>query len=224
MTDTEYGAIVDTNRDELRDPHREDAAAVLSAPRGGPACPAPRLGLGCSPGRRPCALRRTPLSGGRRGARVPPRGPPPRAGPDQPGRARGGDGADPRPGRPTRSPRAGDGWILRQPCGRLSFEFHCNATVSGIIAQMNWLFELVSHGEDIARAVGAPWEIRERDILLILREVVELAVRTSVPICRRPQTSAWLCRFPARDRMSCTFMTGSRSCVSVGPATDRMPS
>ena len=38
---------------------------------------------------------------------------------------------------------------------------------------MNWLFELVLHGEDIARAVGAPWEMRERDMLLLLREVME---------------------------------------------------
>jgi hypothetical protein len=56
-----------------------------------------------------------------------------------------------------------------------SFEFHCGASVSGIIAQVNWLFELVLHGEDIGRAVGMPWEIRERDMLLILREAAELA-------------------------------------------------
>jgi uncharacterized protein (TIGR03083 family) len=54
-------------------------------------------------------------------------------------------------------------------------EFHCGAMVSGIVVQVNWLFELVLHGEDIARAVGAPWEIRERDMLLLLREAVELA-------------------------------------------------
>ena len=54
-------------------------------------------------------------------------------------------------------------------------EFHCGAMVSGIIAQVNWLFDLVLHGEDIARAVGAPWEIRERDMLLLLREAVEVA-------------------------------------------------
>ncbi len=47
--------------------------------------------------------------------------------------------------------------------------------VSGIVWQVNWLFDLVLHGEDIARAVGAPWEIRERDMLLLLREVVEVA-------------------------------------------------
>ena len=54
-------------------------------------------------------------------------------------------------------------------------EFHCGAVVSGIIAQVNWLFDLLLHGEDIARAVGAPWEIRERDMLLLLREAVEVA-------------------------------------------------
>jgi hypothetical protein len=53
-------------------------------------------------------------------------------------------------------------------------EFHCGAMVSGIIAQVNWLFELILHGEDIARATGAPWEIRERDMLLLLREGMEL--------------------------------------------------
>jgi hypothetical protein len=63
-------------------------------------------------------------------------------------------------------------------------EFHCGAMVSRIIAQVNWLFDLILHGEDIARAVGAPWEIRERDMLLLLREGVELApayLRTGVP-------------------------------------------
>ena len=56
-----------------------------------------------------------------------------------------------------------------------SSEFHCGAMASGIVWQVNWLFDLVLHGEDIARAVGAPAEIRERDMLLLLREVVELA-------------------------------------------------
>jgi uncharacterized protein (TIGR03083 family) len=54
-------------------------------------------------------------------------------------------------------------------------EFHCNVMVSGIIVQVNWLFELNLHGEDIARAAGLPWEIRERDMLLLLREGMELA-------------------------------------------------
>jgi len=53
-------------------------------------------------------------------------------------------------------------------------EFHCGAMVSGIVVQVNWLFDLVLHGEDIARAVGSPWKIDERDMSLLLREVVEL--------------------------------------------------
>jgi uncharacterized protein (TIGR03083 family) len=56
-----------------------------------------------------------------------------------------------------------------------SFEFHCGIPVSGILMQINWLFELALHGEDIARAIGVPWEIRERDMLLILRECMEVA-------------------------------------------------
>lgn len=54
-------------------------------------------------------------------------------------------------------------------------EFHCGAMVSGIIGQVNWLFDLLLHGEDIARSIGAPWEIRERDMLLLLREGMEVA-------------------------------------------------
>jgi len=53
-------------------------------------------------------------------------------------------------------------------------EFHCNIMVSGITAQINWLFDLLLHGEDIARAVGVPFEIRERDMLLMLREGMEV--------------------------------------------------
>lgn len=55
-----------------------------------------------------------------------------------------------------------------------TLEFHCNVMVSGLIVQVNWLFELVLHGEDIARAAGLPCEISERDMLLLLREGVEL--------------------------------------------------
>lgn len=39
-----------------------------------------------------------------------------------------------------------------------SYEFHCGITVSGIMAQTNWLGELVLHGDDIARSIGVPWE------------------------------------------------------------------
>jgi uncharacterized protein (TIGR03083 family) len=54
-----------------------------------------------------------------------------------------------------------------------SVEFHCGVIVSGIMAQTNWLMELILHGGDIARAVGTPWEVRERDMLLILRGLAE---------------------------------------------------
>jgi uncharacterized protein (TIGR03083 family) len=56
-----------------------------------------------------------------------------------------------------------------------SVEFHFGIPVSGIVVQINWLLELVFHGEDIARAVGVPWEIRERDMLLMLREGAEVS-------------------------------------------------
>jgi hypothetical protein len=54
-------------------------------------------------------------------------------------------------------------------------EFHCGAMVSRVIVQVNWLFDLILHGEDIARAVGVKWDIRERDMLLLLREGMEVA-------------------------------------------------
>src|SRR5258707_15529925 len=44
-----------------------------------------------------------------------------------------------------------------------SCEFLCGVMVSGLMAQTNWLGELVLHGDDIARSAGAPWEIRERE-------------------------------------------------------------
>lgn len=53
--------------------------------------------------------------------------------------------------------------------------FHAFAVMSGITAQTNWLGELLLHGEDIARAVGLPWELRERDMLLVARGAMELA-------------------------------------------------
>ena len=53
-------------------------------------------------------------------------------------------------------------------------EFHFGVDVSATVIQINWLLELTLHGEDIARAVGVPWEIRERDMLLMLREAAEL--------------------------------------------------
>jgi hypothetical protein len=55
------------------------------------------------------------------------------------------------------------------------FEFHCGVMASAIMSQTNWLGELVLHGDDIARAARVPWEIRERDMLLLLRGMMEAA-------------------------------------------------
>lgn len=81
-------------------------------------------------------------------------------------------------------------------------EFHCGAMVSGVVAQVNWLFDLLLHGEDIARCVGVPWEIRERDMLLLLREGLEVAptylsatVSPSTDVCvalQIPEARPWV--------------------------------
>jgi hypothetical protein len=67
-----------------------------------------------------------------------------------------------------------DAWFDGLP-DDFSGEFHCGAMVSGPVVQINWLAELVLHGDDIARSVGVPWEISERDMLLWLREAAEVA-------------------------------------------------
>ncbi len=61
--------------------------------------------------------------------------------------------------------------------------FHCGAVVDGITWQTNWLGELLLHGQDIARAVQAPWELAERDMLLIARGLMQIGpayVRTTI--------------------------------------------
>ena len=61
--------------------------------------------------------------------------------------------------------------------------FHCGALVDGISWQTNWLGELLVHGLDIARAAKAPWELPERDMLLIARGLMQIApayVRTTI--------------------------------------------
>lgn len=55
------------------------------------------------------------------------------------------------------------------------YEYQCNAMCSGLVLQVIWLGELVLHGEDIARAIGVPWDISERDMLLYHLVPVELA-------------------------------------------------
>ena len=52
--------------------------------------------------------------------------------------------------------------------------FHALAEVSGAAWQSYWLGELLMHGEDIALAVDARWKIGERDMLLMLRGMMEI--------------------------------------------------
>ena len=53
------------------------------------------------------------------------------------------------------------------------YEAHCGALLDGIAAQTNWLGELILHGRDVARAIREPWEIEERDMLLIARGLMQ---------------------------------------------------
>ena len=55
------------------------------------------------------------------------------------------------------------------------FPFHCNIEISAIAAQTNWLGELLLHGEDIAKAADLPCRLRERDMLLVSRGLMEMA-------------------------------------------------
>lgn len=52
--------------------------------------------------------------------------------------------------------------------------FHFDILVSGFTAQTNWLSELLAHGHDVARATGTPWELPERDMLLVLRGMMQV--------------------------------------------------
>jgi hypothetical protein len=63
--------------------------------------------------------------------------------------------------------------------------FHGGGFIGGTTAQTNWLGELLLHGQDIARAVKSPWELNERDMLLIARGLMQIA-----PIFLRSETPA----------------------------------
>lgn len=54
------------------------------------------------------------------------------------------------------------------------YALHCGALADGVTIQTNWLGELVLHGRDVARAIGARWEVEERDMLLIARGLMQL--------------------------------------------------
>jgi hypothetical protein len=68
-----------------------------------------------------------------------------------------------------------DGYFDTLIDDRPAFEFHGGALVSGFTAQTNWLGELLLHGHDVARAVNAPWELPERDMLLVARGLMQIA-------------------------------------------------
>jgi uncharacterized damage-inducible protein DinB len=51
--------------------------------------------------------------------------------------------------------------------------FPAGAMIDGITAQTNWLGELLLHGHDVARAVKSPWELHERDMLLVARGLMQ---------------------------------------------------
>lgn len=57
--------------------------------------------------------------------------------------------------------------------GRI-FPFHGGEQIDAIAGASNWLAELRVHGGDIARAVGAPWDLPERDALLILSGIQQI--------------------------------------------------
>ena len=51
--------------------------------------------------------------------------------------------------------------------------FHGGAMISGLTTQTNWLGELVMHGSDVARAIKVPFTMDERDMLLVARGMME---------------------------------------------------
>jgi hypothetical protein len=55
------------------------------------------------------------------------------------------------------------------------FPFHAGQSVDGAGARSNWLGELLIHGYDVARAARRPWPIGERDALLILNGIMQVA-------------------------------------------------
>ncbi|GAB3863777.1 hypothetical protein GCM10028801_31980 [Nocardioides maradonensis] len=57
--------------------------------------------------------------------------------------------------------------------GRI-FPFHAGELIDATAGAANWIGELRIHGHDIAKAVGAPWTIPERDALLILAGIQQI--------------------------------------------------
>ncbi|OBF04748.1 hypothetical protein A5730_17025 [Mycobacterium sp. ACS4054] len=66
------------------------------------------------------------------------------------------------------------------------YEAHGGAMLDIIAGQAVWLGELILHGRDVARAIRAPWQIDERDMLLIARGLMQYGegpgyLRTGLP-------------------------------------------
>jgi uncharacterized protein (TIGR03083 family) len=78
-----------------------------------------------------------------------------------------------------------DGYFDTLTDDRPTIPFHAGAVVDGITAQTNWLGEMLLHGYDIARSVNAPWELPERDMLLVSRGMMQIGsgypLRAGVP-------------------------------------------
>jgi Mycothiol maleylpyruvate isomerase N-terminal domain len=77
-----------------------------------------------------------------------------------------------------------DGFFDANTDDQPTIPFHAFGLMSGTTAQTNWLGESLLHGEDVARAVKAPWHLAERDMLLVLRGGTEM-----VPLYLRPEVS-----------------------------------
>ncbi|MGZ6745739.1 MAG: hypothetical protein ACXVD0_07510 [Nocardioides sp.] len=55
------------------------------------------------------------------------------------------------------------------------FPFHAGQVIDGAGARSNWMGELLLHGRDVAVAAGRPWPLEERDMMLILNGVLQVA-------------------------------------------------
>ncbi len=78
-----------------------------------------------------------------------------------------------------------DAFFDRMSNDRPEILFHFGILVSGFTGQTNWLSELLAHGQDIAKAVNVAWALPERDMLLVLRGMMQVGpafLRASVPV------------------------------------------
>jgi len=77
-----------------------------------------------------------------------------------------------------------------------TIRFPAGAVIDGITVQTNWLGELLLHGQDVARAVKTPWELPERDMLLVARGLMQVgpaylraAISPAIDVCVASQLS-----------------------------------